>query len=226
MHLHNPQTVLLSSCSFSMPKTNQHTKEMTMFSCHDCVMANASGWDLDRMNPSGLPSQQRHKLHCSNISDVAATNSSHQCTNNRASMLSWVHRHSDKHATRHILEAQCAFKVLMIHEVLQFALHIAFRCVLHRCGSLDIRCWKLYRHCTFVHKEGTTGCLLHRATTTSVHPSFFWLHDSLVLTHYYSFDPSHPQPRQVQSATCECGAASSITHCCFRYGPIVWLFVL
>jgi hypothetical protein len=48
--------------------------------------------------------------------------------------------HSDKHATRKILEAQCAFKILMIHEVLQFALHIAFRCVLHRCGSLDIRC--------------------------------------------------------------------------------------
>ena len=32
----------------------------------------------------------------------------------------------------------------MIHEVLQFALRIAFRCVLHRCGSLDIRRWKLY----------------------------------------------------------------------------------
>jgi hypothetical protein len=27
---------------------------------------------------------------------------------------SWVHGHSTKHATRHILEAQCAFKVLMI----------------------------------------------------------------------------------------------------------------
>mmetsp|Transcript_10500 Transcript_10500/g.15151 ORF Transcript_10500/g.15151 Transcript_10500/m.15151 type:complete len:92 (-) Transcript_10500:2585-2860(-) len=39
-----------------------------------------------------------------------------------------------------IQEAQCAFKVLMIHEVLRFALHIAFRRVLHRCGSLDIRC--------------------------------------------------------------------------------------
>jgi hypothetical protein len=55
-------------------------------------------------------------------------------------MLSCVHRHSDKYATGHIPEAQCAFKVLMIHEVLQFALRIAFRCVLHRCGSLDIRC--------------------------------------------------------------------------------------
>ena len=27
---------------------------------------------------------------------------------------SWVHGHSTKHATRHFLEAQCAFKVLMI----------------------------------------------------------------------------------------------------------------
>ena len=37
-------------------------------------------------------------------------------------------------------EAQCAFKVLMIRKISQFALRIAFRCVLHRCGSQDIRC--------------------------------------------------------------------------------------
>ena len=54
--------------------------------------------------------------------------------------LSGVHGHSDMYATRHILEAQCAFKSLMIHEVLQFALRIAFRCVLHRCGIQDIHC--------------------------------------------------------------------------------------
>ena len=57
---------------------------------------------------------------------------------------SGVLEYSAMHATGHIPEAQCAFKILMIHEVLQFALRIAFRCVLHRCGSLDIRCWKLY----------------------------------------------------------------------------------
>ena len=51
---------------------------------------------------------------------------------------SGVHEHSTRHATGHIPEAQCAFKILMIHEVLQFALRIAFRCVLHRCGNLDI----------------------------------------------------------------------------------------
>ena len=53
-------------------------------------------------------------------------------------VLSGVHRHSDKHATGKIPKAQCAFKILMIHEVLQFALRIAFRCVLHLCGNLDI----------------------------------------------------------------------------------------
>jgi hypothetical protein len=33
-----------------------------------------------------------------------------------------------------------AFKDLMIHWILQFALRIAFRCVLHRYESQDIRC--------------------------------------------------------------------------------------
>ena len=36
--------------------------------------------------------------------------------------------------------AQYAFKDSMIHGILQFTLSIAFRCVLHRCGSQDIRC--------------------------------------------------------------------------------------
>ena len=41
-------------------------------------------------------------------------------------------------------KAQCAFKDSMIHWILQFTLRIAFRCVLHRCESQEIRCWKLY----------------------------------------------------------------------------------
>ena len=60
----------------------------------------------------------------------------------QASTCTWlrgVGGHSSKHATGRVPEAQCAFKILMIHEVLQFALRIAFRCVLHRCRSLDIR---------------------------------------------------------------------------------------
>ncbi|KAL7426861.1 hypothetical protein ACHAXH_001262 [Discostella pseudostelligera] len=54
--------------------------------------------------------------------------------------LSGVQEHSDKHALGSDPKAQCAFKILMIHEVLQFALRIAFRCVLHRCGIQDIHC--------------------------------------------------------------------------------------
>ena len=57
---------------------------------------------------------------------------------------SGVQGHSDKHALGPNPKAQCAFKILMIHEVLQFALRIAFRCVLHRCGIQDIHCSKLY----------------------------------------------------------------------------------
>ena len=36
--------------------------------------------------------------------------------------------------------AQVAFKDSMIRGILQFTLRIAFRCVLHRCRSQDIRC--------------------------------------------------------------------------------------
>ena len=32
----------------------------------------------------------------------------------------------------------------MIHGILQFTLRIAFRCVLHRCESQEIRCQKLF----------------------------------------------------------------------------------
>ena len=38
-----------------------------------------------------------------------------------------------------LMVAQLAFKDLMIHRHLQFTLLITFRCVLHRCMSLEIR---------------------------------------------------------------------------------------
>ena len=47
--------------------------------------------------------------------------------------------------------AQCAFKDSMIHWILQFTLRIAFRCVLHRCESQEIRCWKLYFRIKLIH---------------------------------------------------------------------------
>ena len=52
-----------------------------------------------------------------------------------------INRHSNRHTSE---EVQVAFKVLMTHGILQFALRIAFRCVLHRCGSQDIHCWKCW----------------------------------------------------------------------------------
>ena len=73
--------------------------------------------------------------------------------------IRWVEMESrtlKKACFRQKPEAQCAFKILMIHEVLQFALRIAFRCVLHRCGSQDIRCWKLYIN--FVSTERRKEC--------------------------------------------------------------------
>ena len=42
----------------------------------------------------------------------------------------------------------------MIHWILQFALRIAFRCVLHRCGSQDIRRQELYGIFAFVKTGG------------------------------------------------------------------------
>ena len=57
--------------------------------------------------------------------------------------------------------AQGAFKDSMIHWILQFTLLIAFRCVLHRCESQEIRCWKLYkvyRHkCPMLHSVTYNG---------------------------------------------------------------------
>ena len=52
--------------------------------------------------------------------------------------MRWDYRNSNRHAPQG--EAQYAFKDLMTHGNLQFALRIAFRCVLHRCKSQDIRC--------------------------------------------------------------------------------------
>jgi len=51
----------------------------------------------------------------------------------------------DNASERHHLSprAQHAFKISMVHGVLQFTLRIAVCCVLHRCESRDIHCWEL-----------------------------------------------------------------------------------
>ena len=91
------------------------------------------------------PCELYAKLHVSWCKiDQQITHSNYHCNSTvvlfTTAALRGVRGHSEKYATGHFPEAQCAFKILMIHEVLQFALRIAFRCVLHRCGSLDIRC--------------------------------------------------------------------------------------
>lgn len=61
-------------------------------------------------------------------------------TKKRASL---IYRHWYRHTPRYNPKVQYAFKISMTHWILQFALRIAVRSVLHRCASLDIHCWKL-----------------------------------------------------------------------------------
>ena len=58
-------------------------------------------------------------------------------------LTSLIYRHWYRHTPRYNPKVQCAFKISMTHWILQFALRIAVRSVLHRCASLDIHCWKL-----------------------------------------------------------------------------------
>ena len=54
-------------------------------------------------------------------------------------------------------EVQCAFKDLMTHRVLQFALPIAFRCVLHRFKSQDIHRDQLLLHYSYPYNPYLTS---------------------------------------------------------------------
>ena len=68
-----------------------------------------------------------------------------------------INRHSNRHTSE---EVQVAFKVLMTHWILQFALRIAFRCVLHRCGSQDIHCWKCWIVLLFYENSESNNVLV------------------------------------------------------------------
>ena len=74
-------------------------------------------------------------------------------------------------------EAQCAFKILMIHEELQFALRIAFRCALHRCGTQDIPRQRVYYPLWGVlcpKTEPTLLCYPHAETVMTIHVIVGW----------------------------------------------------
>ena len=78
----------------------------------------------------------RFRLH---FERRAREDSSAKLRLHRGDAVSGGNKHSDERTPRHIPGVQVAFRVLMIRWILQFALRIAFRCVLHRCGSQDIR---------------------------------------------------------------------------------------
>ena len=64
-------------------------------------------------------------------------------------------------------EQPFAFKDLMIHLILQFTLHIAFRGVLHRCANQEIHRWKVdfgFLFCLFTNHRRDLG-----------HNSFLWV---------------------------------------------------
>ena len=70
----------------------------------------------------------------------------------------------------------------MTHWILQFAWRIAFRCVLHRCGSQDIRCWKWF--------DISLVACLHRWKVWIPHScSYEWVHDQ-------SYFPYNSQSRE------------------------------
>ena len=84
-------------------------------------------------------------IHCvhntQSLQDIMTQQSRHiSISKDLQQVLDGCYRHWNKHASERFPEAQYAFKDLMIHWVLQFALRIAFRCVLHRCGNQDIHC--------------------------------------------------------------------------------------
>ena len=61
-----------------------------------------------------------------------------------------VHRHSNKHTWRNTTKCNVRSKFRWVTD-LQFTLRIAFRCVLHRCKSQEIHCWKL----SFITKKNS-----------------------------------------------------------------------
>ena len=125
----------------------------------DCF--NVQLWHLAQLAESGLgivltvkgfASQSAHWVKFKETWACTQDSQIHQLpvTITATAVVIGVNRHSNMHAPRHIPGAQCAFKDLMIHWILQFALRIAFRCVLHRWGNQDIRCCKLLLSFVFV----------------------------------------------------------------------------
>ena len=79
------------------------------------------------------------------LKGLVETRPSHSASSKKIKQFC-INGHWYKHTPRIIPKVQYAFKILMTHWILQFALSIAVRSVFHRCASRDIHCWKLYIH--------------------------------------------------------------------------------
>ena len=62
------------------------------------------------------------------------------------SLLMLENRRWSRQAFGNTPKAQCAFKSLLIHEILLFSMLITLCCTLHHHPSQDIQCWKLWWH--------------------------------------------------------------------------------
>ncbi len=145
---HQAHTPTLSPLPLSI---NTHpTKQITLYQrlttlgTHSCDLSTISGQQPNSRNDKLKPYFTCSARLCSSLQPHSLAHNLHN-----TAVAKTGHGHSVKNATWDVQAAQCAFKNLMIHEVLRFALHIAFRRVLHRCGSQDIRCWKPSIICHF-----------------------------------------------------------------------------
>ena len=127
---HTGPSLTVQPCSSRPHHNSRHETHVSAFTKSFAVFASGPCW----AQPQTYEFQQSWRQ------PALSQSSPLMCTLVQHQRLSGVQEHSDKHALGHDPKAQCAFKILMIHEVLQFALRIAFRCVLHRCGIQDIHC--------------------------------------------------------------------------------------
>ena len=91
---------------------------------------------------AGYEKRRRFLLDRGNLFQVTLIRETQiSCLSSRKSIgKNEYYRFSNRHTPKGV---QCAFKDSMIHGK-QFTLRIAFRCVLHRCESQEIRCQKLF----------------------------------------------------------------------------------
>ena len=109
-------------------------------------------------------------------------------------MQSWGRNDTQTGIPSFARRAQYAFKDSMIHWILQFTLHIAIRCVLHRCESQEIHCWKLFLiYCSTFHNNLWGVIKMHRQRLNSLSLCLQCVHRWIVmLRSAHAVRPAHP----------------------------------